>query len=310
MRHRLIALPILLTVFVVTSAALPAQTAVEVALTEAANYLRTFTEEVAGVVLEERYLQQAQGRVYSARELVSDLAIMADPRFGWVEFRDVFNVDGKPVRDREDRVVELFANPSTDSLAQAQRIVQEGARHNLSPAGVQFARTVNLPLAALMFLRIENQARSKFQRVSLDTVRGHRVLIVRSEEVSIPRLIASGDNAPVHGRYWIELGTGRVLRTELEISSRRGTTNIQATIEVEYGEAPEVGLWLPRQMEENYNFTDGLNRPIANVFGRAVYTNVRKFRVNIDENVDEDLKKQEAATSSAVPAAPAVPVTP
>jgi len=295
MRHRLIALSILLTFLTATSRSLPAQTAVEAAVAEAGNYLRMFTEEVAGVVLEERYLQQAQGRVMSARELVSDLAIMGDPRFGWIEFRDVFNVDGKPVRDRQDRVVELFANPSEDSLAQAQRIVQEGARHNLSPAGVQFARTVNLPLAALMFLRLENQSRSKFQRVSLDTVSGHRVLIVRSEEVSMPRLIASGDNAPVRARFWIEQGTGRVLRTELEISSRRGTTNIQAIIEVEYGEAPVVGLWLPRQMEESYNFTDGMNRQIANVFGRAIYTNVRKFRVNIDENVDEDLKKQGAA---------------
>lgn len=302
MRHRLIALSILLTFLAAASRTLPAQTAVETAVAEAGNYLRTFTEEVAGVVLEERYLQQAQGRVMSARELVSDLAIMADPRFGWVEFRDVFNVDGKPVRDRQDRVVELFANPSADSLAQAQRIVQEGARHNLSPAGVQFARTVNLPLAALMFLRLENQPRSKFQRVSLDTISGHRVLIVRSEEVSMPRLIASGDNAPVRARFWIEQGTGRVLRTELEMSSRRGTTNIQAIIEVEYGEVREVGLWLPRQMEENYNFSDGMNRPIANVFGRAIYTNVRKFRVNIDESVDDDsLKKQETAPAAAAP---------
>ncbi len=302
MRHRLIALSILLTFLAAASRSLPAQTAVETAVAEAGNYLRTFTEEVAGVVLEERYLQQAQGRVVSARELVSDLAIMGDPRFGWVEFRDVFNVDGKPVRDRQDRVVELFANPSADSLAQAQRIVQEGARHNLSPAGVQFARTVNLPLAALMFLRLENQSRSKFQRVSLDTISGRRVLIVRSEEVSMPRLIASGDNAPVRARFWIEQGTGRVLRTELEMSSRRGTTNIQALIEVEYGEVPEVGLWLPRQMEENYNFSDGMNRPIANVFGRAIYTNVRKFRVDIDESVDDDsLKKQETAPAAAAP---------
>jgi hypothetical protein len=295
MRHRLIALSILLTFVAAAPRSLPAQTAVETAVAEAGTYLQTFAEEVAGVVLEERYLQQAQGRVVSARELVSDLAIMADPRFGWVEFRDVFNVDGKPVRDRQDRIVELFSNPSADSLEQAQRIVQEGARHNLSPAGVQFSRTVNLPLAALMFLRLENQSRSKFQRVSLDTVSGHRVLIVRSEEVSMPRLIASGDNAPVRARFWIEQGTGRVLRTELDLSSRRGTTNIQAIIEVEYGEAREVGLWLPRQMEENYNFTDGMDRQIANVSGRAVYTNVRKFRVNIDENVDDDLKKQGAA---------------
>jgi hypothetical protein len=301
MRHRLVA-PVFVLAMLAAAVPLAAQTAVETAVADAGRYLQTFTEQVAGVVLEERYLQQAQGRVVSARELVSDLAIMADPRFGWIEFRDVFEVDREPIRDRQNRVVELFANPSPDSLAQAQRIVQEGARHNLSPTGVQFARTLNLPMAALMYLRLENQSRSKFQRESLDTIGRHKVLIVRFEEVTTPRLIGSVDNAPARGRFWIEQGTGYVLRTELEINSRRGTTNIQAIIEVEYGESKEVGLWLPRQMEENYNFTDGMNRMLANVFGRAIYTNVRKFRVDIEENVDDaGLKGPDAPPVVTVP---------
>jgi hypothetical protein len=301
MRHRLVA-PVFVLAMLAAAVPLAAQTAVETAVADAGRYLQTFTEQVAGVVLEERYLQQAQGRVVSARELVSDLAIMADPRFGWIEFRDVFEVDREPIRDRQNRVVELFANPSPDSLAQAQRIVQEGARHNLSPTGVQFARTLNLPMAALMYLRLENQPRSKFQRESLDTIGRHKVLIVRFEEVTTPRLIGSVDNAPARGRFWIEQGTGYVLRTELEINSRRGTTNIQAIIEVEYGESKEVGLWLPRQMEENYNFTDGMNRMLANVFGRAIYTNVRKFRVDIEENVDDaGLKGPDAPPVVTVP---------
>ena len=277
-------------VFVVASLLPPApvcaQTAAEAAVTAAGRYLQEFTRLVAGVVLEEKYLQQAQGRVVTARELISDLAIMDDPRFGWIEFRDVFDVDGTPIRDRQDRVVELFANPSPDSLAQAQRIVQEGARHNLNPVGVQFARTLNLPMAALMYLREENQARSRFQRVSLDVVGGHRVLIVRFQETAEPRLIGSVDNAPARGRFWIEPDTGRVLRTELEISSRRGTTNIQVVINVEYAESPDIGLWLPRQMEETYTFTDGREQILATIFGRALYTNIRKFRVAIDENVE------------------------
>jgi len=284
------------------AASLHAQTAVQAAVADAARYLGEFTTDVAGVVLEEKYLQQAQARVVSARELVSDLAIMADARFGWIEYRDVFDVDGKPIRDRQDRVVELFASPSENALEQAQRIVQEGARHNLSPVGVQFARTLNLPMAALMFLRSENQSRSRFQRVSLDSIGGHRALIVRFEETAMPRLIGSGDNAPARGRVWIESGTGRILRTFLEINSVRGTTNIQAVIEVEYGLFPEVGLWLPRQMEESYNFTDGMNRQIANIFGRAIYTNARKFRVNIEENVvDSNESPAPATPASAAP---------
>jgi hypothetical protein len=108
-------------------------------------------------------------------------------------------------------------------------------------------------------------------------------------------LIGSVDNAPARGRFWIEPDTGQVLRTELEINSTRGTTNIQAVITVEYGESPEVGLWLPRQMEENYTFTDGMNRMLANIFGRALYTNVRKFRVDVEENVEEENLPQDSA---------------
>jgi hypothetical protein len=296
MRHPPVAPLLVLVGCLASAASLPAQTAVQGAVADAARYLREFTSDVAGVVLEEKYLQQAQGRVVTARELVSDLAIMADPRFGWIEYRDVFDVDGKPVRDRQDRVVELFATPSVNALEQAQRIVQEGARHNLSPVGVQFARTLNLPMAALMFLRSENQSRSRFQRESLDSIGGHRALIVRFEETAMPRLIGSSDNAPARGRVWIEQDTGRILRTVLDINSVRGTTTIQATIEVEYGLVADVGLWLPRQMEESYNFTDGMNRQIANIFGRAIYTNVRKFRVNIEENVVDGAESPASGT--------------
>ncbi len=298
MRHRLIAPLIVLALATASVASLPAQSAVEQAVADAARYLKTFGEQADGVVLEERYLQQAKGRVVSARELVSDLAIMGDARFGWVEFRDVVEVDGAPIADRETRVVELFASPGSDALAQAQRIAQEGARHNLTPVGVQFARTLNLPTAALMYLRAENQSRSRFRRESIDIIGRHRVLIVRFEETATPRLIGSVDNAPARGRFWIEQGTGQVLRTELEINSRRGTTNVQALIEVDYVQSSELGLWLPRQMEETYNFTDGMDRQLAHIFGRAVYGNVRKFRVDIEENVENDA----ATDDSALPA--------
>lgn len=263
-----------------------AQSAADQAVADAARYLETFGQQADGVVLDERYLQQAEGRVRSARELRSELAIMGDARFGWVEFRDVVTVDGEPVSDREQRIVELFTNPGADALAQAQRIAQEGSRHNLAPVGVQFARTLNLPTAALRFLRTENHTRSRFRRESLDVVAGHRVLIVRFEETAMPRLIGSVDNAPARGRFWIEPGTGQVLRTELELNSRRGTTNVQALIEVDYEHSEELGVWLPRQMEETYEFTDGMNRQLAHIFGRAVYLGVRKFRVDIEENVD------------------------
>lgn len=278
--------------------------AVDVVVAHAGEYLAAFQRDVAGVVLEEKYLQQAVARVTVAREMRSDLAVMADPTQGWIEFRDVFEVDGRPVRDRENRVVDLFANPRPDSLDQAKRIVAEGARFNLNAEGVHFDRTINLPMAALLFLRTGNQARSRFQRSGTDSIDGHRVTIVRFEEQRRPRMIGSPDEAAAHGEFWIEPDTGRVLRTRLQLETRRGTTDVAAAVTVDYREHADLGLWLPSQMEEDYEFTGATRDRLAIISGRALYSNVRKFRVAVDEQV---LPDNEPAAGAEAPAASAAP---
>ena len=264
------------------------QTLLETTVGLAAARLATYIGDVAGIVIEEKYLQRAEGRVVNARELESDLAVIGDSTFGWIEFRDVFAVNGEAVRDRQDRVIELFATPREDALEQAQRIVQEGARYNLNPVGVQFGRTINLPMAALMYLRTTNQPRSEFRRVGTDSLHGRPVLIVAFEEKQMPRLIGSTDNAPARGQFWIDRETGQVLRSSLAIDSRRGTTTILARIEVDYQHVAALDLWLPRSMEESYVFHDGLGNPLASITGRALYSNYRKFRVEVGEEVAED----------------------
>ena len=285
---RILIAPAFASLLLIAAPAAPvAQSSVETALAQAGAYLDVFRGQVAGVVLEEKYLQQAQGQVTLARELRSDLAVMEDGAQGWIEFRDVFEVDGKLVRDRQDRVMELFTHPSGNALEQAQRIVREGARFNLNALGVQFDRTINLPMAALMFLRAGNQSRSKFQRDANDSVAGRRVTVLRFEETATPRLMGSPDQAPARGLFWIEQDTGRVLQTRLGIRSRRGTTDITVSINVAYAEAAALQLWLPQSMEESYVFTDGMGRTFATISGRALYSNPRKFRVASDEAVSE-----------------------
>jgi hypothetical protein len=267
--------------------ALPAQ-GVDDVVARAGEYLETFRRDVAGVVLEEKYFQLASGSVTLAREVRSDLAVMSDAQQGWIEFRDVFEVDGKPVRDRENRVVELFAEPRTDALEQARRIVAEGARFNLNVVGVQFDRTINLPMAALMFLRTENQPRSRFLREATETLGGRRVMIVRFEEREKPRLIGTPDEAAARGRFWIELDSGRVLRTNLELHTRRGTTDVAAALTVNFRDYPDLALWLPSEMEETYELTGATRQVLAAIGGRALYSNARKFRVDVDEDVLPD----------------------
>ena len=122
--------------------------AVEDVLRAAAEYVKGY--EGMALVAQEEYTQLA---ALVRRNLQSDILFMKDDSFGWVEFRDVGLVNGAPVRDRQDRLLTLFTKPNPDRLAQAQRIVAEGARFNLNPPDIRLNRTINLPLTAVRFLR-------------------------------------------------------------------------------------------------------------------------------------------------------------
>jgi hypothetical protein len=47
-----------------------------------------------------------------ARRLRSDYLLVRSDEGGWLPFRDVFEVDGRRLRDRDDRMVRLLRHPS------------------------------------------------------------------------------------------------------------------------------------------------------------------------------------------------------
>ena len=70
------------------------------------------------------------------RDLRSDFLLVKSPETdALVPFRDVIEVDGVAVRDREARLAKLFLNATPtsadDTMARAERIREEGARYNL-----------------------------------------------------------------------------------------------------------------------------------------------------------------------------------
>src|SRR5689334_13043535 len=78
-------------------------------LDQTAEYAATFQQRLANIVAEEHYVQNVTyrnlppGRFASNthRELRSDiLLVQPNGSNGYTEFRDVFEVDGRPVRDR------------------------------------------------------------------------------------------------------------------------------------------------------------------------------------------------------------------
>ena len=109
--------------------------ALDAVLGRAGAYVEEFQRQLSGVVAEEEYVQDVRyplgtGTRYNPllarhRELKSDLLLVkpvgADR---WIQFRDVFEVDGKSTRDRSERLVRLFLAPSSSSASQVERIAE------------------------------------------------------------------------------------------------------------------------------------------------------------------------------------------
>ena len=110
----------------------------------------------------------------------------------WTTFRDVYEVDGQMLRDREARLERLFAAPTQASL-EAAAIVQESARHNVGTA----YRDVNLPTLTLQVLRPSNQSRFSFERRGTRTIAGFQGVEVAFEE---PARAHSGAGPGTPGR--------------------------------------------------------------------------------------------------------------
>ena len=67
-------------------------------------------------------------------------------------------------------------------------------------------------------------------------------------------MIQTRDNAAAQGTFWIDEDTGRVLRTEMKVST--GSTSL--VIGVTYARDPKLDMWLPVMMTERYSAISAL----------------------------------------------------
>jgi hypothetical protein len=253
-------------------------------LARVATYLDSYERTLPAIVGEEYYTQRAsvEGRLgLDARTLRSDVLVVADDEYGWVAFRDVFEVDGRPVRNRDERLADLFLKPHANRHEQARRITAEGARFNLDAAGYDLHRTVNNPHVALRFLRRQAQSRSRFRIAGDERVERVPATVLEFEEQAKPRLIASPDAAPARGRFWIEPESGRVLRSELSLETgvTGQKTSARTRIRVSYARDERLDEWLPSSMEEEYRVAAAL------VEGSARYSGFRRFTVQTSTEI-------------------------
>ena len=260
------------------------------ALARAGTYVLDFQHQMAGVVAEESYLQEVRqgSRVVRPttarplrRRLKSDLLLVRPVgATRWIQFRDVFEVDGSPVRDRTDRLMKLFVEPSASLGFQLERITMESSRYNVG----NIRRTINVPVMALAVLDPANQPGFRFELADTNTPGAWTIAFRETQSRTLIR--TNGDaNISSHGRVRIEPATGRVLMTEI-VADDGG---ISATIDVEYQKHERLGLLVPSEMREHYVVASDW----STIDGTATYGNFRQFQVKVDEQMAPVGKKEQ-----------------
>src|SRR6187402_3434014 len=135
MRRFLVTLIVAIWAIVAANAQEPS---LDVVLARAAAYVADYQKRLQGIVAEELYIQNytrttRAGRLArEGRQLRSDLLLVkVEGAERWLQFRDVFEVDRRPVRDRDQRLYKLFVDAKADARAQAQTVQEESSRYNL-----------------------------------------------------------------------------------------------------------------------------------------------------------------------------------
>ena len=254
-------------------------------LERAGRYVKEYEETFRNLVAEEIYRQWGPnpnvGEGQVVRTLRSELVFVRLPGpLPWGTFRDVFEVDGQKVRDRERRLEKLFFAPKASDIEQADAILNESSRYNLGRA----YRNVNVPALGLLFLRPENQKRLAFKRRGTRTIDGFHAAEVAFEEKASPTLVHDRwmNDVPASGRFWIDETRGTVLRTEieydLETEKRKYTPDSweRGIVSTEYRREAALGCFVPDSMSELYNF-----RGLGRIDSVARYSKYRRFEVSV-----------------------------
>jgi hypothetical protein len=239
-----------------------------------AAYVHVFVDQFSGVVAEEQY-EQEQSVPHRKRELTSDYMLVKAPDGSdFLMFRDVARVDGKPVREQQERLTKLFLEPFNDAVARARDIVRAADKYNLVNVG-----NINNPLVALALLQDSYQSRFHFTLSGIDKKVGADVRVVHFEERQRPTVLRGDANSdlPARGLAWIEEPTGRVVKTELQVGNQMFPVRIVTTFATD----DTLHMDVPVEMREWY--PDG----VGEIDGVATYSHFRRFQVNTSEEVEK-----------------------
>jgi hypothetical protein len=200
----------------------------------------------------------------------------------WASYRDVFEVNGRKVREHEQRLVTLLANPGPDAQEQARKVLAASAAYNIGPV----RRTVNLPTLPLLFLLPRNQERFEFRLGGRRSIRATEAVELVFRETARPTLVQGPWNAdlPAQGRFWVNPTRGAVVSSEVEFAYG---AEAQARVSTDYRPEPTLAMWVPAEMREHFADVPGaaVKTFPAPFNGVARYERFRRFTVSTDEQV-------------------------
>lgn len=269
----------------------PSPPPLDLVIARANAYVAAYQKGLRGIVAEETYYQnfttsrgspgRAARMTREGRQLKSDvLMVKLSEEERWVQFRDVFEVDRRPVRDRDQRLYRLFVNAGADARKQAEEIQAESSRYNIGPV----MRTINIPLLAMYFfdrsfaLGVQYQLGNpgNVKRLA-DLAPAESISLVEFKETTKETAVRGeqGRDIPSRGRAWIDHTNGRIMQTEMITQDTALTAQISVTYKNEAG----LSMLVPEEMREIYS----LSRTDTRIDGRARYGKFRQFTVTTTE---------------------------
>jgi hypothetical protein len=229
--------------------------------------VQRFVDDLSNVVAEEALTQEFRLSAPKRRVLRSDFLLVRYPGEEklYLTFRDVLAVDGRPVRDQQERITKLFLEPFKDAVRRAGEIQRDGLRHS-APNG----RLAD-PLAAIAFLQADYHGNFRFSVGRSAPNWGTDV-----RELRLTQIVESSRQLPIQATAWVAEGSGRVVRTEMR-TGRAPATRVTTTV---FGSDRVLQIGVPLEMQDTFAF--GVNDEFL---GTAVYRNFRRFQVRADQEL-------------------------
>jgi len=254
-------------------------------LTQLHHYLTAYESQLGEVVAVERMTQRTGAYgigepVYSGtggrRTLESEVAFVGLPGgAGWLGYRDVLKVDGRPTRRTGPSLRTLLAVQNSEATDRARALLIAGATYNLGAP-----RTINLPSLPLEFLHPRNASRLTLATeqpagATSGACGGQRLDLVESHRPTLIQRPQGGD-MPSRLSAWVEPDSGRLCRADVRTrDASGGESGFEAMVSVYFGYDAAVDLSVPTRMNEEFYIP-----PLGRGTSEAIYRDYRRFKTS------------------------------